>query len=263
MKLLTDLISNIKIDKLFNRTVFQPPIRTIVSSEIRQVKVESLNYLPIDYIYIRSPNMKSNYCILYSHGNGEDITNLIGWCKFLAKSLNINILLYDYPGYGRSQSTTPPSEIGCYCAINAVYQLLRTKYHIRTKNIILMGVSIGTGPTIDLASGGIKFAGIILVSPFRSCAKIFTGQIELLETCDIFNNESKISAITSCPVLIIHGKQDQLISPEHSLYLFSKLPITSRYHLAVLEGSGHNDLSQNGEYLNHIEQFISDLKKLK
>jgi abhydrolase domain-containing protein 17 len=261
MKLLTDLISNVKIDKLFNRTVFQPPLRTVVSSEIRQIKVESLNHCLVDYIYIRSPNMKSNYCILYSHGNGEDITNLIGWGKFLAETLNINVLLYDYPGYGRSQNTTTPSEIGCYCTISEMYQLLRTKYNIRTKNIILMGTSIGTGPTINLASNGITFAGIILVSPFRSCAKIFT-QIELLETCDIFNNESKISNI-ECPVLIVHGKQDQLISPDHSLHLFSKLPAKSRYHLAILEGSGHNDLSQNGEYLKHIEQFISDLKKLK
>ena len=258
MKSLTNLIN---IDRIFNRTVFQPPVRDHVHPDIKSVKVESLGKLPIDYIYIQSPNMKSNYCILYSHGNAEDVTSLMLWGKYLADKLNINILFYDYPGYGRTQGKISPSEMGCYHAISAMYQLLRVKYKHRTKNIIPMGVSIGTGPTIDLAASERQFAGVILVAPFTSCAKIFI-KFDLMDGCDMFHNESKIDKVKS-PVLMIHGRQDKLITPSHSLQLFSKIPPKFRYHLAILDNVGHNNLPENPEYLSQIEQYISDLKDLK
>ena len=38
--------------------------------------------------------------LLYSHANAEDLGNIYPWCKFLSKSLGVNILAYDYTGYG-------------------------------------------------------------------------------------------------------------------------------------------------------------------
>lgn len=38
--------------------------------------------------------------ILYSHANAEDLGNIYPWCKFLSKSLGVNVLAYDYTGYG-------------------------------------------------------------------------------------------------------------------------------------------------------------------
>ena len=38
--------------------------------------------------------------LLYSHANAEDLGNIYPWCKFLSKSLGVNVLAYDYTGYG-------------------------------------------------------------------------------------------------------------------------------------------------------------------
>lgn len=38
--------------------------------------------------------------ILYSHANAEDLGNIYPWCKFLSKMLGVNIMAYDYTGYG-------------------------------------------------------------------------------------------------------------------------------------------------------------------
>jgi hypothetical protein len=38
--------------------------------------------------------------LLYSHANAEDLGSIYPWCKFLCKMLKVNLLAYDYVGYG-------------------------------------------------------------------------------------------------------------------------------------------------------------------
>lgn len=49
-------------------------------------------------------------------------------------------------------STGKPSEKNLYADIDAAWHALRTQYGISPENIILYGQSIGTVPTVDLAS---------------------------------------------------------------------------------------------------------------
>ena len=53
-------------------------------------------------------------------------------------------------GYG--QSTGKPSEKNLYADIEASWHALRSRYGVSPENIILYGQSIGTVPTVDLAS---------------------------------------------------------------------------------------------------------------
>ena len=69
---------------------------------------------------------------------------------FPGSRINCNIFSYDYSGYGASSGK--PSEKNLYSDIDAAWNNLRTKYGISPENIILYGQSIGTVPTIDLAS---------------------------------------------------------------------------------------------------------------
>lgn len=49
-------------------------------------------------------------------------------------------------------STGKPSEKNLYADIDAAWHALRTRYGISPENVILYGQSIGTVPTVDLAS---------------------------------------------------------------------------------------------------------------
>jgi len=49
-------------------------------------------------------------------------------------------------------STGKPSEKNLYADVDAAWQALRTRYGISPENVILYGQSIGTVPTVDLAS---------------------------------------------------------------------------------------------------------------
>ena len=41
--------------------------------------------------------------ILFSHGNAEDLGMIYDWFVTLAQELNVNVLAYDYTGYGKSR----------------------------------------------------------------------------------------------------------------------------------------------------------------
>lgn len=68
----------------------------------------------------------------------------------LGQRINCNVFSYDYSGYG--MSTGKPTEKNLYADIDAAWHALRTRYGISPENIILYGQSIGTVPTVDLAS---------------------------------------------------------------------------------------------------------------
>lgn len=57
---------------------------------------------------------------------------------------------YDYSGYGAS--TGKPSEYDTYADIEAAYECLQTDYGVGQEDLILYGQSVGSGPTLHLAS---------------------------------------------------------------------------------------------------------------
>lgn len=87
----------------------------------------------------------------------------------LGSRINCNIFSYDYSGYGVSAGK--PSEKNLYADIDAAWQALRTRYGISPENIILYGQSIGTVPTVDLASR-YEVGAVILHSPLMSGMRV-------------------------------------------------------------------------------------------
>ena len=62
------------------------------------------------------------------------------------------VLLFGLAFLGYGQSTGKPSEKNLYADIEASWHALRSRYGVSPENIILYGQSIGTVPTVDLAS---------------------------------------------------------------------------------------------------------------
>lgn len=65
-----------------------------------------------------------------------------------------------------------PTECNTYADIEAVYECLQEKYGIAEEDIILYGQSVGSGPTVDLASRLTNLRGVILHSPLLSGVRV-------------------------------------------------------------------------------------------
>ncbi|NXA55904.1 AB17C protein, partial [Nothocercus julius] len=111
----------------------------------------------------------ARFTVLFSHGNAVDLGQMSSFYIGLGTRINCNIFSYDYSGYG--VSTGKPSEKNLYSDIDAAWQALRTRYGISPENIILYGQSIGTVPTVDLASR-YECAAIVLHSPLTSGMRV-------------------------------------------------------------------------------------------
>lgn len=200
-------------------------------------------------MYVKcTPNPK--YTILFSHGNAVDLGQMSSFYYGLGMRLECNVFTYDYSGYGASGSQ--PTEQNLYSDIEAAWNALRTRYGISPSNIVLYGQSIGTVPTVDLAS---KYdcAGVILHAPLMSGMRV-AFNTKRTWCCDAFPSIDKASSISSL-VLIIHGTDDEVIDVAHGRAIYSKC--TRPAEPLWVEGAGHNDVEIYSQYMDRLKRFIN------
>lgn len=200
-------------------------------------------------ILIRCPHPK--YTILFSHGNAVDIGQMTSFLVGLGGRLRCNILTYDYSGYGCS--TGSPSEGNLYADIEAVWHSLSKRYGLTPENVILYGQSIGTVPTIDLASR-YEVGGVVLHSPLTSGMRLAFPETRRTWCFDAFPSIDKVAKITSI-VLVIHGTDDEVIDISHGRTIHQRCPRT----VAPLwvDGAGHNDIEIFPQYIERLTRFIN------
>ena len=235
------------------RLIFQPQSSSYSDSgQILKIPMPDGTLVSSRYL----TNASSRYTILYSHGNAEDIGDIEGVLRqFHARGFSI--LAYDYSGYGTSQGR--PSEASSYTNIFAVYEYLRQELRIPAGQILVFGRSLGGGPSTELA-GRQAVGGLILESAFTSASRVMT-RIKIFPF-DKFDNLKKL-AFVSCPVLVVHGKRDEVIPFWHGEKLYQKAK-APKMHLWV-ENARHNDLFWvvGEEYWKALEQFCELIEKGK
>ena len=146
--------------------------------------------------------------VLFSHGNAEDIrfvhTRLAHFNR-----LGLSALAYDYPGYGRTPGK--PTEASVYAAAETAFRHLTDDCGFSESNIVVIGYSIGSGPSCYLAEK-YDVGGLLLYAPFKSAVRVVT-QVRILPI-DPFPNIARIPR-TRCPVLVFHGTEDKVIPFRH------------------------------------------------
>uniref|UniRef100_A0A915P794 palmitoyl-protein hydrolase n=3 Tax=Meloidogyne TaxID=189290 RepID=A0A915P794_9BILA len=197
------------------------------------------------------PVIPTRFTILFSHGNAVDIGQMCSFYVLLGYRLGCNVFAYDYSGYG--QSTGRPSEKNLYADIAAALKALETKCQIPPERVILYGQSIGTVPSVDLASKNPRVAALILHSPLLSGMRVAFHGIQRTWCCDAFPSIEKIPRV-SCPTLVIHGTEDDVVDFSHGVTIYEQCP-TSVEPLWV-SGAGHNDVEMHAAYLERLRAFI-------
>ena len=171
--------------------------------------------------------------LLWGHGNAEDAGNArVAVQQF--RNQGFGVMIYDYAGYGRSQGK--PSEEGTYRSAEAAFAFLTIEQGVDSKTIVLLGQSVGSGPSVYLAEKG-EGAGLVLISPFKSVFRVVT-RVKILPW-DRFDNLKRMKSV-EMPLLVIHGTADEVVPVSHGKKLFERH--RGEEELVLLEGVGHNDL---------------------
>ncbi len=176
----------------------------------------------------------AKYAVIYSHGNAEDLGDVRPNLQHLA-DLGFAVLGYDYHGYGRS--TGKPSEKAACADIDAAYAYLTETRKIPPGRIIIYGRSVGGGPSVDMAARK-PVAGLILENAFTSAFRVVT-RVPLLPF-DYFRNIDKIGKVR-CPVLVIHGRSDEVVPFHHGQALFDAA--NEPKQCLWIDGGRHNSVT--------------------
>lgn len=189
--------------------------------------------------------------VIFAHGNGE----LIDFWPHELKKLNrlgIGVLLVEYPGYGRSAGK--PSQDSITETFTSAYDLLIARKDVDSSKIVLLGRSVGGCAVCVLASAR-PSAALILMSSFisvRSFASKYLVPDFLVR--DPFDNLTVVRNYQE-PVLVIHGKFDEVIPFSHGIALYE----AARYAKMITYESGHNNCPPNWDtFWRDIETFLQD-----
>jgi pimeloyl-ACP methyl ester carboxylesterase len=194
--------------------------------------------------------------IIYSHGNSYDIYMSYNRMKMISNALNVDVLIYDYCGFGAHQlesnsiKIAPNEENICKDLSDIIDFTIELGYSQEDSEIYLMGHSLGTGPSIKLASEK-QITGLIVASGFTSVFAVALGtNFPFINGLDIFNNAENIKNV-SCKVLILHGTDDDVIPLEHAKILIDN---SNDAYFYIEERGDHNTLSIN--MIKAIKEFI-------
>lgn len=245
-----------------------PPSYTVVADDGKYSIPEVARRDGVDFLKLRTrrgneivavhvKHPKASATMLYSHGNAADLGQMFELFVELSLRLRVNLIGYDYSGYG--QSSGKPSECNTYADIDAVYKCLKEQYGVKDEQLILYGQSVGSGPTVDLASRVPNLRAVVLHSPILSGVRVLYP-VKRTYWFDIYKNIDKISAV-NCPVLVIHGTADEVVDCSHGKQLWELCK--EKYEPLWINGGGHCNLELYPEYIKHLKKFVLGLGKPK
>mmetsp|Transcript_7443 Transcript_7443/g.11620 ORF Transcript_7443/g.11620 Transcript_7443/m.11620 type:complete len:201 (+) Transcript_7443:299-901(+) len=196
----------------------------------------------------------------------------LGFLRELSYKTQTIVVAMEYPGYSffrnaiRNKQAEPSSSMSASTELIKkhsliVYDHLKNEIGFREEQIIVFGRSIGSGPASYVASQN-KPSALVLVSAFTTIKEVVNSMsFSLLGwlVADHYNNKESVAKST-CPLLLIHGKEDKVIPCSHSSKL-DEASITQglRLHkLKEIPGMDHNNHTFDMNIWPHWKQFLSD-----
>lgn len=192
--------------------------------------------------------------VLFFHGNAGNISGRMETLKLFHR-LGLNAFIFDYRGYGQSEGRT--TEKGTYRDATAAWDYLISERDIPKENIIIMGRSLG-GSIAAWLSARVEPVAVVLESTFTSAADIAQDIYPWLPVRWLlkyrYNTMANLDKINA-PVLITHGREDQVIPFHHGRQLMDAAKEPKAF--IELSGAHGTGFLETGElYRKNLKKFL-------
>jgi fermentation-respiration switch protein FrsA (DUF1100 family) len=192
-----------------------PLIPPRFKKQIEEVSIIAADGVRLHGWHVTGFSGKSGKTVLFCHGNAGNIGDREATIEIIL-SLGLNILIFDYRGYGISQGK--PSEKGLYADVLAAYQYLLLEKALSATDIIVWGRSLG-GPVAARLASEVPVSALIVESSFSSIPELGAELYPYLPVRFLaryqMNTRHYLQKRQSCPLLIIHSPDDKLIPFSH------------------------------------------------
>lgn len=194
--------------------------------------------------------------ILWCHGNAGNIIHRLDNLKLLHR-LGLSVFLFDYRGYGKSQSARPTEE-GLYHDAVGAYDYLTRIRSVRSERLVLFGRSLGASVAGELAVQR-RASALILESSFPSVEVLGRYHYGGLPVHWLIGAEFRLIDRLPrllLPKLIIHGDRDEIVPIELGCQVFDAATEPKEWY--VIQGADHNNTYQVGgsTYFRRFTEFV-------
>ena len=241
------------------RLIFHPSDRIDRTPRDLGLPFDDIYFVTVDGVrlngwFVPYPGTKTT--LLWFHGNAGNISHRLENLRLLHDKVNINVLIFDYRGYGRSEGKV--SEEGTYRDGEAALRYLRTRENVDPKRIVFFGRSLGAAVAAELATRE-ECLVLILETPFVSIREMARAALpfipigSLLRTrYDVAEKIKKVKA----PILVLHGDKDEVVPFEQGKRVFETAPQPKEFY--AIRGAHHNDTYIVGgdAYFAALKDFI-------
>ncbi|MFT2008612.1 alpha/beta hydrolase [Pontibacter sp. 13R65] len=189
--------------------------------------------------------------VFYLHGNAGSVDSWGGIAPTYT-DLGYDIFILDYRGFGKSEGHIS-SEKQFFEDVQTAYSHLTSLYP--EEQLIVAGYSIGTGPAAMLAATN-NPGLLILQAPYYSLGDLmhklypFVPAFLLQYKFETYRYLEK----TKAPVVLFHGKQDEIIYYGSSEKLQKHLKPDDK--IMLLNGQGHNGMNDNPKYKEELAHIL-------
>ena len=256
----------VTLDEQQRRWIFQPGTRTWASGSadgLQDVWIDfnsaALNQtVRLHGLWLPQADVDAPV-LLYLHGARWDVRSSAHRMRRMHE-MGFAVLGIDYRGFGLSTDTLPSEDEAQEDARAAWRWLAQARPGSKR---YLFGHSLGGAIAVRLASEVDDEAGLMVEGGFTSIADVVAtfrwGWLPLRPfITQRFDAASHIGHVGS-PVLVVHGSDDQLISPALGQALYERA--TSPKRFVLVQGGSHHNTNAVGQSL--YRQAIADLFGLR
>jgi len=214
--------------------------------------------------WVQSSSEKPTIIIL--HGVRGNRTNMVRFCIALCQA-NYNVLVFDGRAHGASEGDFVTYGYHECKDVEAAIKFLETEKGVDPEKVGLLGLSMGAAISLQVAAKNKKIKAVWADSPFASLRRVSLEYMSALthlpetvlkpiawSTFTVANRRGnfdidhveplKVAPQIDCPVFLVHGAKDELISYRHSQRIYEAL--NTDKHLWILPDANHTGCFKRG-----------------
>lgn len=242
-----------------DRLIFQPSVEIVRTPRDAGLEFQDYFFTTPDGTRLNGwfiPHLEAIATLVWFHGNAGNISHRVENIKLLHDKVRINIFIFDYRGYGRSEGSV--SEEGTYLDGAAALEFVTKQLRVETKNLIIFGRSLGAAVAAEMASQ-FDSRALILETPFASIREMAQAVFPALPIGPFLQTRydvlEKVRRIR-VPLLILHGDRDEVVPYQQGKKVFEAAQEPKSFY--TIRGAHHNDTFIVGgdAYFQRFRSFV-------
>ena len=199
--------------------------------------------------------------LIFFQSSTSNLGTIYPYLYDIVTQLKCDLITLDYSGIGKSSGVFTEADI--MSDAEAISQFI-SFIGISKKKIVIIGFSIGCVPSLHYASIFKELYGLVLLSP-ANFADIKRQNKQDLQYKITFDDLRKVS----CPILLIHGKKDELGLFDRTFGLSRNLTINFSWfpkscgHLNILQEKRRKLFTMLNNYFTSLTELNGKVQRNK